>query len=61
MLNTAFTKVVTSICLSCHSGPSKFSGCKTFLHVFENFLVCFIIAAHMLHDDVTIKQIKNVS
>ena len=24
----------------------------------RTFLVCFIIASHMLHDDVTIKQIK---
>ena len=31
------------------------------LIVVEKFLVCFIIASYMLHDDVTIKQIKDVS
>ena len=29
--------------------------------VLKNLLVCFIIASHMLHDDVTIKQIKHAS
>ena len=31
------------------------------LNVFENSLVCFIIASHMLRDDVRIKLIRNVS
>ena len=30
-------------------------------NVFENFLICFVIASHMLHDDVTITHITNVS
>ena len=31
LLNTAFTKVMISICLSCHSGPSKSFGFTTSL------------------------------
>ena len=34
---------------------------ETYLNVFQNLLVGFVIASLMLHDDVTIKQMKKVS
>ena len=35
--------------------------CVSLLNIFENFLACFIIASHTLHDDVTTKHKMSLS